>query len=101
MDEIAVVAYEEYAQREKHKSQLAVCGKALKVEGRAELMPEAAVLDGLERGRILEQEKRRYADENGDGVYGDANDYMFTGTSMTPKFYYGFQVELGWKGIDF
>lgn len=42
-----------------------------------------------------------YADENGDGVYGDANDYMFTGTSMTPKFYYGFQVELGWKGIDF
>lgn len=42
-----------------------------------------------------------YADANGDGVYGDVNDYMFTGTSMTPKFYYGIQFELGWKGIDF
>lgn len=42
-----------------------------------------------------------FADANGDGVYGDANDYMFQGTSQTPKFYYGFQVELGWKGIDF
>lgn len=42
-----------------------------------------------------------FADENGDGVYGDANDYMFQGTSLTPKFYYGFSVDLGWKGIDF
>ena len=68
MDEIAVVADEEYAQREKHKSQLAVCGKAPEIERRAELVPEAAVLDGLERGRILEQEKRRYADEDGNAA---------------------------------
>ena len=68
VDEIAVVAYEEYAQREKHKSQLAVCGKAPEVERRAELVPEASVLDGLERRRILEQEKRRYADEDGDSA---------------------------------
>lgn len=42
-----------------------------------------------------------YDDVNGDGVYGDANDYMFQNTSKTPKFYYGLQVELGWKGFDF
>lgn len=42
-----------------------------------------------------------YDDVNGDGVYGDANDYMFQNASKTPKFYYGLQVELGWKGFDF
>jgi TonB-linked SusC/RagA family outer membrane protein len=42
-----------------------------------------------------------FQDVNGDGVYGDANDYTFQNISKTPKYYYGFQVELGWKGIDF
>ena len=52
-----------------------VCGKAPEIESRAELVPEAAVLDGLERGRILEKEKRRYADEDGDSAGdGEEND---------------------------
>ncbi len=42
-----------------------------------------------------------YDDVNGDGVYGDANDYTYQGVSQTPKFYYGFNIDLGWKGIDF
>lgn len=42
-----------------------------------------------------------YADTNGDGVFGDENDYTFQGSSMTPKFYYGFSVNLAWKGFDF
>lgn len=41
-----------------------------------------------------------YADINGDGIYGDENDYSFQNISLTPKFYYGFQIYLGWKGID-
>ena len=39
-------------------------------------------------------------DVNGDGIYGDSNDYKWQGVSMTPKFYYGFNLELGWKGIN-
>ena len=42
-----------------------------------------------------------YADENGDGIYGNDYDYTFQGASMTPKFYYGFQFNAGWRGIDF
>ena len=42
-----------------------------------------------------------YEDANGNGVYGDSNDYTFQGVSQTPKYYYGFNIELGWKGIDF
>ena len=41
-----------------------------------------------------------YDDVNGDGVYGDSNDYTFQGVSQTPKFYYGFSIDLSWKGID-
>jgi hypothetical protein len=41
-----------------------------------------------------------YQDVNGNGVYGDANDYTFQNISKTPKYYYGFSVELGWKGFD-
>ena len=38
-------------------------------------MPEAAVLDGLERGRVLQEEKRRYADEDGHAACdGEEND---------------------------
>lgn len=39
-------------------------------------------------------------DVNGDGIYGDSNDYKWQGVSMTPKFYYGFNIELGWKGVS-
>ena len=42
-----------------------------------------------------------YDDVNGDGVYGDENDYTYQGVSMTPKIFYGFNINLGWKGIDF
>ena len=42
-----------------------------------------------------------YADVNGDGVYGDANDYTFQNTSMTPKYYYGIQANASWNGFDF
>ena len=42
-----------------------------------------------------------YADRNGDGLYGTSYDARFQDVSTTPKFYYGLQFELGWKGIDF
>lgn len=42
-----------------------------------------------------------YADRNGDGIYGNDYDYDFQGCSLTPKFYYGFQFNAAWKGLDF
>ena len=42
-----------------------------------------------------------YSDANGDGIYGDDNDYTFQGKNQTPKFYYGMNINLGWKGLDF
>lgn len=42
-----------------------------------------------------------YEDINGDGIYGDQNDYAFQGKNQTPKLYYGFTLNLGWKGLDF
>lgn len=42
-----------------------------------------------------------YDDINGDGVYGDQNDYVFQGKNQTPKIFYGFTISLGWKDIDF
>ena len=42
-----------------------------------------------------------YADRNGDGLYGTSYDAHFQDVSTTPKYYYGLQVDLGWKGIDF
>lgn len=39
-------------------------------------------------------------DVNGDGIYGDSNDYKWQGVSATPKFYYGFNLEFGWKGLN-
>ena len=41
-----------------------------------------------------------YADVNGDGIYGGEDDHQFQNKGITPKFYYGMQVNLGWKGID-
>lgn len=42
-----------------------------------------------------------YADLNGDGIYGSDNDRDFIGCSATPKFYYGLQAGLSWRGFDF
>lgn len=42
-----------------------------------------------------------YQDLNGDGVFGDADDYSFQNVSQTPKFYYGVQFGASWKGFDF
>ncbi len=42
-----------------------------------------------------------YQDLNGDGIFGDANDYSFQNVSQTPKFYYGVQLGATWKGFDF
>lgn len=41
-----------------------------------------------------------YADNNGDGIYGNSFDRKFTGTSTTPKYNFGFNVNLSWKGFD-
>lgn len=42
-----------------------------------------------------------YADLDGDGNYGDEDDRDFQGCSKVPKYYFGFQANLAWKGIDF
>ena len=42
-----------------------------------------------------------YQDINGDGIYGDENDYTFQNISQTPTMFYGFNLNLSWKGIDF
>lgn len=41
-----------------------------------------------------------YADSNGDGVYGNEEDRTFQNVSSTPKFYYGLQAQISWKGFD-
>ena len=41
-----------------------------------------------------------YADVDGDGIYGNTYDNVFTGKSSTPKFNFGLQASFGWKGID-
>ncbi len=42
-----------------------------------------------------------YADVNGDGVYGNDNDYTFQNISKTPKYFYGLQADAQWNGFDF
>lgn len=42
-----------------------------------------------------------YQDINGDGIYGNDNDYTFQNKNQTPKFFYGFTTNLSWKGLDF
>lgn len=42
-----------------------------------------------------------YKDINGDGIYGDQYDYTFQGISQTPSMFFGFNLNLSWKGIDF
>ena len=41
-----------------------------------------------------------YADRNGDGDYGDANDRHFTGHSSQPKWNIGLNLSFTWKGIN-
>lgn len=42
-----------------------------------------------------------YADLNGDGIYGNStHDLAFTGTSNIPKYIYGFNLGLEYKGFD-
>lgn len=41
------------------------------------------------------------ADSNGDGVYGGNHDQTFKGESAVPKFTFGLQGHVEWKGIDF
>jgi len=41
-----------------------------------------------------------YADLNGDGIYGNAADQDFTGTSRDPKYVFGFNLGFSYKGLD-
>ena len=41
-----------------------------------------------------------YADENGDGIYGGADDKVFQGVSSDPKYNFGLQLSAAWKGFD-
>ncbi|MDR0960963.1 MAG: TonB-dependent receptor [Mediterranea sp.] len=41
-----------------------------------------------------------YADANGDGIYGSSDDRVFQGKSATPKYNFGLQLALAWKGFD-
>ncbi len=41
-----------------------------------------------------------YADLNGDGIYGNNADQYFTGTSTSPKYIFGFNLGLSYKGFD-
>lgn len=42
-----------------------------------------------------------YADENGDGIYGNDYDKTFQDKSLMPKIFYGIQANASWKGLDF
>ncbi|MDR1517795.1 MAG: TonB-dependent receptor [Dysgonamonadaceae bacterium] len=41
-----------------------------------------------------------YADNNGDGNYGNEYDRKWTGKSSTPKYNFGIQFSVEWKGLD-
>lgn len=41
-----------------------------------------------------------YADNNGDGLYGNAFDAQFLNKSSTPRYNYGFNINLAYKNID-
>lgn len=41
-----------------------------------------------------------YADNNGDGIYGNSYDRNFTGTSSMPKYSFGMNLSAEWKGFD-
>ena len=56
-------------------------------------------LNGFVYEGIDEEGKPKIQDVNGDGEYGPA-DMQFIGQT-TPKFTYGININLGWKGFDF
>ena len=65
------------------------------IESGNTFMPNKQVKkDGIWYGDYL------YDDINGDGIYGDENDYTFQNVSLTPKIFYGFNINLGYKGFD-
>lgn len=41
-----------------------------------------------------------YADNNGDGIYGNSYDNTFQETSKDPKYNFGLQMAASWKGFD-
>ncbi|MBB6502984.1 SusC/RagA family TonB-linked outer membrane protein [Pedobacter cryoconitis] len=41
-----------------------------------------------------------YADNNGDGIYGNTYDQSFTKASSTPKYNFGLQLNFAYKGFD-
>lgn len=51
-------------------------------------------LSGLNYGDLL------YADNNGDGTFGNTNDRKFMNASSTPKYIFGFNMSASWKGFD-
>ena len=69
--------------------------KAMIAEGYQFYPSQRVAKDALWYGEYI------YADANGDGIYGNSYDSVFQGSSSTPKYNYGIQFSLGWKGIDF
>ena len=69
--------------------------RAMIEEGYSFYPSQSVRKDGLWYGEYL------YADANGDGIYGNTYDADFCGTSTTPKYNYGLNAYLNWKGIDF
>lgn len=62
----------------------------------AEFLPNKTVAkDKIWYGDLI------YSDLNGDGIYGGTDDYQFMGKGVTPQFYYGFNFDAAYKGIDF
>lgn len=69
--------------------------KAMIAEGYQFYPSQRVAKDALWYGEYI------YADANDDGIYGNSYDSVFQGSSSTPKYNYGIQFSLGWKGIDF
>ena len=69
--------------------------KAMVESGNVFLPNKNVAKDGIWYGDYI------YQDINGDGIYGDQNDYTFQNISQTPTMFYGFNLNLSWKGIDF
>ena len=62
--------------------------EAMVAAGNSFLPNQHIAKDGIWYGDYI------YEDANGNGVYGDSNDYTFQNVSQTPKYYYGFNIEL-------
>ncbi|MFC4672203.1 SusC/RagA family TonB-linked outer membrane protein [Dysgonomonas termitidis] len=52
------------------------------------------------QGKGLWYGERIYADLNGDGKYGTADDRYFSGKNSVPKYSFGFNLSAEWKGFD-